>query len=916
MATANTDMCGDGAAALINPHRAADGGRSAMPPPDDDVRQVHRALPGYAPTPLIALDALARELRLARIWVKDESKRFGLNAFKSLGASYAVFRVLQDEWERRFGPPFEPAMMRDSAAIARLRGITLCSASAGNHGRALAWMARQCGLSAVIIVPGGTAAARVEPIAAFGATVIEHPGDYDAAVARAARESAARGWTVVADFGAPGYQDIPNWIESGYSTMFLEIAEQIEAAGEPLPDVVVVQGGGGCFAAGAVRAIRHRWAAQPVIIIVEPLETASFLASARSPRGEPVMAGGSHRTICNGLNCPTPSFSSWPTLRAGMDVFMAVDDTAVERAMVRLGRPAGGDPAIVSGASGAAGAAGLIELMRAPAFEPVRRRLGLGRATRALAISTEGDTDPVHYRGVMDRAGRLAIAGRCRRIAAASGRGMKGQGMKIALHWKIIIGLVLGIVVGVILNATWGEGDEGMWAKHGVSFVEPYLKDWAVDEQGQRLPAGSDATNANVGADWFAWCAAFLVNLNNFVADLFLRCLRFIAVPIVLFSLIAGASSLNDIGKLGRIGGKTFGLYLCTTALAITIGLILANAIGPGKGVSPELREQYAARQAATTEAKIRDSEAAPTEWQTVLDMVPENPFAALADTEMLQVVFAALLIGIALTLIRAERAAPVIAFCQGMTDVVIKLVDIIMFTAPYAVFALIVRVVAPMGADILGGVMWYALSVVAGLLLMILAVYPTILRIFTPMRYVRFFRGIAPAQLLAFSSSSSGATLPVTMECAEKNLGVKEDVSSFVLPLGATVNMDGTALYQGVAAVFIAQLYGMDLTLAQQLTIVLTATLASIGTAAVPGAGIIMLVIVLEAIHVPLEGIGVILGVDRILDMCRTVVNITGDLTVATVVASTEGDLRSEEEMRRLKAGEARAGLDEHPPE
>ncbi|HHN77563.1 MAG TPA: dicarboxylate/amino acid:cation symporter, partial [Phycisphaerales bacterium] len=297
-------------------------------------------------------------------------------------------------------------------------------------------------------------------------------------------------------------------------------------------------------------------------------------------------------------------------------------------------------------------------------------------------------------------------------------------------------------------------------------------------------------------------------------------------------------------------------------------------------------------------EAKIASAETRPDTWQTLLDIVPKNPFAALAQTKMLQVVFASLLIGIALTRIDRDKARAVIGFCDAMTDVIIQIVHWVLMLAPIAVFALIVEVVADVGIDVLGSLIKYSLTVVAGLAIMIFIVYPTALKLFTPVGYGRFFRAISPAQLLAFSSASSGATLPVTMDCCEQRLGLSEEVTSFVIPLGATVNMDGTALYQGVAAVFIAQLFGIDLSLMDQLTIILTATMASIGTAAVPGAGIIMLIIVLQTLDFPdyavAGGIAVILAVDRILDMCRTACNVTGDCMVATVVAAGEGAIET----------------------
>ena len=286
---------------------------------------------------------------------------------------------------------------------------------------------------------------------------------------------------------------------------------------------------------------------------------------------------------------------------------------------------------------------------------------------------------------------------------------------------------------------------------------------------------------------------------------------------------------------------------------------------------------------------------------------MPTNPFDALAKGEMLQVVCLSLLVGVALTFLPKSKAGPVIAFCDGMTDVVIRIVHFAMLLAPVAVFALIVTVVVDMGTKTVLLLGKYGLTVVLGLAIHMFVVYPALFKGFTNMGYARFFRAISPAQLLAFSSSSSGATLPVTMECVEKRLGVREDVTSFVIPLGATINMDGTAMYQGVAAVFIAQLYGLDLNIMEQLTIVLTATLASIGTAAVPSAGIVMLVIVLQAVGIPLEGIAMILGIDRILDMCRTTVNVTGDCAVATIVGAREGALLSEDQVRAARDAESR---------
>ncbi len=432
----------------------------------------------------------------------------------------------------------------------------------------------------------------------------------------------------------------------------------------------------------------------------------------------------------------------------------------------------------------------------------------------------------------------------------------------LALHVRILIGLVAGLVIGIGLNET---GDQIL------AF------------------AGNDG--------FLRGSIDFLIGLNGFVGDLFLRSLRFVAVPIVLFSLIVGASSLRDLRKLGRIGGKTVGIYLATTALSITVGLLLANLAQPGSFVSEEVRNRLAAEREVEAETSIAVAEGKiATGWDRLLDIVPRNPAEALADGNMLQIVFLALVIGIALTLIPDEKARPVMRVCEGMTEVILALVRVVMQVAPFAVFTLLVEVMASMGLDVLGALLVYSAVVVLGLAIMVFLVYPTILRMGSGIPRRKFLAGIAPAQLLAFSSSSSSATLPVTMECVEDRLGVSGEVTSFVIPLGATINMDGTALYQGVAALFIAQLYGIPLTMGDQLTIVLTATLASIGTAGVPGVGIVMLIIVLGSLgfspEVMASGVAIIFGVDRLLDMCRTTCNVTGDAMVAAVVgASEEGD-------------------------
>ncbi len=417
---------------------------------------------------------------------------------------------------------------------------------------------------------------------------------------------------------------------------------------------------------------------------------------------------------------------------------------------------------------------------------------------------------------------------------------------KIALHWKIIIGMVLGVIYGLIANKLG-------W----ISFTNDWIKPWGV---------------------------------------IFVNLLKLIAVPLVFASLIKGVASLSDIAKLSRIGGKTIALYLTSTVIAVTIGLLLVNTVKPGEGFDMKSIQLSENTQTGANK-KIEDAKEVKQEGplQFVVDIVPTNIFSASSNNRnMLQVIFFAILFGIAMIMLPSEKTVHVKGFFDGINDIILQIVDLIMLAAPYGVFALLAGLVVDFGASssLFIALGKYSATVIVGLLLMILVVYPIILKLFTKIKYVDFFKGISPAQMLAFSTSSSAATLPVTMERCEDHLGVSKEVSSFVLPLGATINMDGTSLYQAVGAVFIAQAYGIPLDLPAQLTIVLTATLASIGAAAVPGAGMVMLVIVLGAIGVPVEGLALIFGVDRILDMMRTVVNVTGDATLATVVASTEGQL------------------------
>lgn len=461
--------------------------------------------------------------------------------------------------------------------------------------------------------------------------------------------------------------------------------------------------------------------------------------------------------------------------------------------------------------------------------------------------------------------------------------------MKLALHWKILIGLVFGII-WALLSSYLG------WSEFTINWIAPF-------------------------------------------GTIFINLLKLIAVPLVLFSIISGVAGIGDPSSLGRMGFKTLIFYFLTTILAVSIGLILVNIVKPGewlddssridnrisyelwandKGVEikddlrlsdlPEnqaLVAEISERTGYEVDKEVADKmkkaentkKAGPL--QPLVDIVPSNIFLSLNDNGlMLQVIFFAVFFGISLLFIPKAKAEPVKAFIDGTMEIFLKMVDIVMKAAPFFVFALLAGVVSKMAGDdiskvgeIFKGLTTYSLTVVIGLAFLIFITYPLILKIFTKViPYKGFFKAIGPAQTLAFSTSSSAATLPVTMECVEENLGVDKKITGFVLPIGATVNMDGTSLYQAVAVLFLAQLHMIDLSLGQQLTIVLTATLASIGSAAVPSAGLVMLIIVLESVGLNPLWIGIILPVDRILDMCRTVVNVTGDATVSSVIAKGEG--------------------------
>lgn len=469
----------------------------------------------------------------------------------------------------------------------------------------------------------------------------------------------------------------------------------------------------------------------------------------------------------------------------------------------------------------------------------------------------------------------------------------------LALHWKIIIGLILGIIYAYV---SVGLG----WNKFTQNWIDPF-------------------------------------------GTIFIRLLKFIAVPLVLFSIISGISALPDLNKLGRMGVKTLFAYLVTTVTAVTVGLFVVNLAQPGASVVEEQRiknrmkyelwtqqtegveildgrsflsdpayAQYqdaaAADLAAENQRTAADAslskkmanakaleESGPLQF--FVDFVPENIFKSLSDGKlMLQVIFFAIFFGIVLLMIPPAQAKPVIDFINGINEVFLKMVEVVMNAAPYFVFALMAGVIAKMAntteevIEIFKGLAAYSIVLVLGLAFMVFVFYPLVVKLFVKdLSYAAFFRKLSPAQFLAFSTSSSAATLPVTMECVRDNLGVSKNVSNFVLPIGATVNMDGTSLYQAVAVVFLAQMHYVDLSIAQQATIVLTATLASIGSAAVPSAGLIMMIVVLQSVGLNPAWIAIIFPVDRILDMCRTVVNVTGDASVSTLIAKTENDLDME---------------------
>ena len=382
----------------------------------------------------------------------------------------------------------------------------------------------------------------------------------------------------------------------------------------------------------------------------------------------------------------------------------------------------------------------------------------------------------------------------------------------------------------------------------------------------------------------FDWGKGFIVDWIKPFGTIFINALKLIAIPLILASLITGIADLNNITQLSRMGLRTLALYLVTTLIAVSLGLAIVNLVQPGSSVSEETRAQLIASYENQAGDRITAAEKQKSSGplKALEDLIPDNIISsASSNGNMLQVIVFSIFFGLGLILISPEKAAPVKGFFAGLNEVVLKMIDLIMLAAPIGVFALLAAIIAESpGSDLFVALFWYALSVGSGLVILYLF-YMLLVWLFTGKSPRFFLNGIAPAQLLAFSTSSSAATLPVTMERVTEHLGVDEDVASFVLPVGATVNMDGTSLYQAVAAVFIAQTFGMELSLGTQLGIILTATLASIGSAAVPGAGMVMLVIVLAQAGIPEVGLALIFAIDRPLDMCRTSINVTVDATV-----------------------------------
>ncbi len=500
------------------------------------------------------------------------------------------------------------------------------------------------------------------------------------------------------------------------------------------------------------------------------------------------------------------------------------------------------------------------------------------------------------------------------------------------LYTKILIGMLVGVVLGLLVgpNSTLLPNDGVRLSAQAAVLASPDgapeslaqgLRDARIVEtkgewlkieyklsasdllrlKSNGVTTAASASPGEVNTGWvkdklpavmrYAPIGQTLVDSTEWIGRLFLAMIKMVVVPLVFFSLVGGIASLGDVRKLGRMGGRTLGFFMGTTVMALTIGVGLANLIRPGSLLSQADRDILLSSYSGSASSTVANAAEAPSFGDQIISIVPTNPFAALGSGDMLQVIFFAMMLGIALTFLQDNRAEPVVILFDRLNDAMVMLVHIAMKLAPIGVGALLFKVVGNTGFSVLIALSVYALVVLLGLLMHLVLTYGSAVRFLAKLPFLAFLGAIKEAMVVAFSTSSSSATLPVTKECCEDNINVSPETTSFVLPLGATVNMDGTALYQGVAAIFIAQIYGMDLSFSDQVTIVVSATLASVGAAGVPGAGMITLAMVLTAIGVPTEGLALILGVDRILDMFRTATNVVGDSTATVLMARLEGE-------------------------
>lgn len=490
--------------------------------------------------------------------------------------------------------------------------------------------------------------------------------------------------------------------------------------------------------------------------------------------------------------------------------------------------------------------------------------------------------------------------------------------LKLKLHHWILVGFLLGIPFGLVFQNNTKEIEITYLLEGKTIKITEQIQNYSqiIIQKSETKYDTIFATTNNKLQNAFAKAKSLnrevILHIGNKVYEniteitkpksiiqyfqplgtLFLRLLSFLAIPLVISSLIVGVASIGDFKKLGRLGVRTIVLYIVTTSIAISIGLIAANLIQPGSTLGSESKAVLLEANKSEIEARLQEK----AEFDILnflVNIVPSNPFKAISSGEMLQIIFFAIFFGIGLTLLKDNLSQPIVSLLDAISEVFIKLVKIVLYLAPIGVFALIASAISEFGISIVSTLFGYMLTVFLGLISHFFTIYSFLLVTLAKTSPFAFLKGMKEAFIVAFSTSSSAATLPVTFECVEENLGVPKSISSFVLPLGATMNMDGTSLYQGVATLFIAQVYGLDLSFIQQLTILFTALMASIGTAPVPGVGLIMLIIVLQSVGIPTEGIALVLGVDRILDMMRTILNIAGDAVVSLCVWKMEkGDI------------------------